>query len=365
MIFEDNETRTEISSLGEFKLIDALTEQIKLVNISTNKGVGDDCAVLSYPNKKVLVSTDMLIEGIHFDMIYTPLKHLGYKAAVVNFSDVYAMNGHPKQIVVSIAISNRYSVEAIKELYDGILLACKNYHVDLVGGDTTTSLSGLCISITVIGEGDKNSITYRSGANVNDLICVTGNLGAAYMGMLVLEREKHTWNANPNMQPDLTGNEYILQRFLKPEARFDIVDILKAKDVIPTSMIDISDGLASELHHICKMSNKGCHIYEDKIPIDLQTLQACDDFDFNPITAAMNGGEDYELLFTISQSDYEKLKEIPQISFIGYITDTQNDLSLITKDNAIVAIKAQGWDSFRRNSFELSNPDIDTVKPKK
>ncbi len=349
MMFEDKETKTEISSIGEFKLIDKITESFKITNTSTIKGIGDDCAVLSYPNKKILISTDMLIEGTHFDMSYTPLRHLGYKAAVVNFSDVYAMNGKPKQIVVSIAISSRYSIEAIQEIYNGMALACKNYGVDLVGGDTTSSLSGLCISVTVIGEANLNQIAYRSGARFNDLICVSGNLGASYMGLLVLEREKKTWAANPNFQPDLTGYEYVIQRFLKPEARFDIIDILRAKDIVPTSMIDISDGLASELHHICKESNKGCNIYEDKIPIDPQTMLTADEFKISPVTAAMNGGEDYELLFTIKQDDYEKLKDIPQISFIGHITDNPSALYLITKDSKAIQIKAQGWDSFRDN----------------
>ncbi|MCK9302293.1 MAG: thiamine-phosphate kinase [Bacteroidales bacterium] len=345
-MFEDSVTRTELKSLGEFKLIDHITEDFTLNNKSSVYGVGDDCAVLSYPDKKVLVSTDLLVEGVHFDMVYTPLMHLGYKAAVVNFSDVYAMNGRPKQITVGIAVSNRFSVEAVKEIYAGIKQACKNYHVDMVGGDTTSSISGLFISITVIGEVDENNIVYRNGAQNNDLICVSGNLGAAYMGMLVLEREKETWKGNPNMQPDLAGNEYVLQRFLRPEARFDIVEILAAKDVIPTSMIDISDGLASELHHICKQSKKGCNIYEDKLPVDPATILAAEDFNINPITAAMNGGEDYELLFTIKQSDYEKIKSIPQISIIGHITDNEGILSLITKDNVTIDIKAQGWDSF-------------------
>lgn len=349
MKFEGENSRTEIESLGEFGLIDLLTEEVKVVNKSTEKGIGDDCAVLSYPKKKVLVSTDLLVEGVHFDMVYTPLKHLGYKAAVVNFSDIYAMNGKPKQIVVGLAISNRFSVEAVQELYSGLLLACKRYNVDLVGGDTTSSVSGLCISITVIGEGDEDRIAYRSGAKVNDLLCVSGNLGAAYMGLHILEREKQAWKGNPNLQPDLTGYEYIIQRFLKPEARFDIVEILKDRDVVPTSMIDISDGLASELHHICHDSNVGCRVYEDKIPIDPQTLLASEEFSFNPMTAAMNGGEDYELLFSIKQSDYEKIKEIPQISVIGHITENSRELYLITNDSKAIDIKAQGWKHFSNN----------------
>ena len=345
-MLEEKETRTELESVGEFKLIDELTGHLKLENKSSEYGVGDDCAVLSYANKKILVSTDLLVEGVHFDMMYTPLKHLGYKAATVNFSDIYAMYGKPKQITVGIAASNRFSVEAIKELYSGIEHACKNYHVDLIGGDTTTSKSGLFISITVLGEADEN-IVYRKGAQTNDLVCVSGNLGAAYMGLMILEREKATWQANPDMQPELSGNEYVLQRFLMPEARFDIIQILKAKNIIPTSMIDISDGLASELHHICKQSKKGCNIYEEKIPIDHATALVAEEFNINPVTAAFNGGEDYELLFTINQKDYEAIKSIPQISIIGHITDESAGKLLITADNQAIELKAQGWDSFK------------------
>ncbi|MDD4141212.1 MAG: thiamine-phosphate kinase [Bacteroidales bacterium] len=347
-IFEDNTKVTDLNSLGEFKLIDEITRDFQCRDKSTYKGIGDDCAVLEYPDKEVLISTDLLVEGVHFDMVYTPLKHLGYKSAAVNFSDIYAMNGTPKQITVSLAIPSRFSVEAIKELYAGILQACKNHHVDLVGGDTTSSLSSLFISVTVIGEGEKGKIAYRSGAQVNDLICVSGNLGASYMGLLILEREKAAWKANPNMQPDLSGNEYVLGRCLRPEARFDIIEILKAKNVVPTAMIDVSDGLASELHHICKNSGVGCAIYEDKVPIDPATIIACNDFNISPMTAAMNGGEDYELLFTVSQKDYEAIKDIPQISIIGHITESKDVALLITKDNKEVEIKAQGWDSFRQ-----------------
>ncbi|MDL2228068.1 thiamine-phosphate kinase [Odoribacter sp. OttesenSCG-928-L07] len=347
-MFESKESRTELKSLGEFKLIDEITSSFKLENKSSIYGVGDDCAVLSYPDKKILVSTDLLVEGVHFDMVYTPLMHLGYKAATVNFSDIYAMNGKPKQITVGIAVSNRFSAEAIKEIYSGIEQACKNYHVDLVGGDTTSSLGGLFISVTVIGEAENDkSIVYRNGAKTNDLICVSGNLGASYMGLMILEREKTTWQANPNMQPDLAGNEYLLQRFLRPEARFDIHEILKAKKIVPTAMIDISDGLASELNHICSQSKKGCNVYEDKIPIDPETILVAEEFNINPITAAFNGGEDYELLFTIDQKDYEAVKDIPQISIIGHITDNEKEMSLITHDNVVVELKAQGWDSFR------------------
>ncbi|MDR2083549.1 MAG: thiamine-phosphate kinase [Bacteroidales bacterium] len=346
-MFEDKVSRTELKSIGEFKLIDEITASFKLENKSSLYGIGDDCAVISYPDKKILVSTDLLVEGIHFDLVYTPLMHLGYKAATVNFSDIFAMNGKPKQITVGIAISNRFSVEAIKEIYSGIEQACKNYHVDLIGGDTTSSLNGLFISVTVIGEADDDKIVYRNGAQTNDLICVSGNLGASYMGLMILEREKATWQADPNMQPDLAGNEYILQRFLRPEARFDIPEILKSKNILPTAMIDISDGLASELNHICTQSKKGCNIYEDKIPIDPATILVAEEFNINPITAAFNGGEDYELLFTINQKDYEAVKDIPQISIIGHITDNEKEMSLITNDNTVVELKAQGWDSFK------------------
>ncbi len=354
-MFQDKVNRTELESLGEFKVIDELTKDFKLNNKSSVKGIGDDCAVLSYNEKQILVTNDVLVEGIHFDLMYTPLMHLGYKSVVVNLSDIYAMNGRPKQIIVSMAISNRFSLEALQEIYSGIYQACKNYHVDLVGGDTTSSTSGLFISITAIGEADKDKIVYRNNAKENELICVSGNLGAAYMGILVLEREKAAWRGNPNLQPDLSGNEYVLQRFLRPEARFDIIEIFKAKNVIPTSMIDISDGLASELHHICKQSNCGCVIYEDKIPIDPATILCADGFNLNPVVAAMNGGEDYELLFTIKQSDYESIKDIPQISIIGHITEGDN-LGLATNSGQLVPIVAQGWDSFKpRNNNNNEN----------
>lgn len=358
-MFEDKVNRTELDSLGEFKVINELTKNFKLKNKSSIKGIGDDCAVLSYHDKEILVTNDVLVEGVHFDMIYTPLMHLGYKSVVVNLSDIYAMNGSPKQIIVSIAVSNRFSLEALQEIYGGISQACKNYHVDLVGGDTTTSNSGLFISITAIGEAEKDKIVYRNQAKENELICVSGNLGAAYMGILVLEREKAAWQGNPNLQPDLSGNEYVLQRFLRPEARFDIIEIFKAKNVIPTSMIDISDGLASELHHICEQSNCGCLIYEDKIPIDPATILCAEGFNLNPVTAAMNGGEDYELLFTVKQSDYEAIKDIPQISIIGHITE-DNNLGLVTNSGELVPIIAQGWDSFKPREKDIE--DIENIK---
>jgi len=339
--------RTELTELGEFGLIDYLTKNIKIINKSTIKGVGDDAAVLDYPNVKVLVSTDLMVEGIHFDLTYTPLKHLGYKAAVTNFSDIAAMNGTPRQITVGIAVSNRFSVEAIDEIYAGIRLACEKYKVDMIGGDTTSSVHGLFISITVIGEADEKDIVYRHTAQNNDLVCVSGDLGGAYMGLLLLEREKQVFKSDPTMQPDLSGNDYILQRQLKPEARTDIVAILKEKGIKPTSMIDISDGLASEILHICHDSNAGCSLYEEKIPIDMVTRMMADEFNIAPATAALNGGEDYELLFTIAQSDYEKIKEIDGISIIGHITEKNEGVSLITSAGTLIPITAQGWDHMR------------------
>ncbi len=345
-----NEQRTEIAALGEFGLIDVLTENIKLVNKSSVKGVGDDAAVIDYGNKKTLVSTDLLVENVHFDMIYTPLIHLGYKAAVVNFSDIAAMNALPRQILVGLAVSNRFSVEALEEIYKGIYLACEKYDVDLVGGDTTSSTSGLFISITVTGEAEEKDIVYRKGANQNDLICVTGDLGAAYVGLQVLEREKLVYKADPTMQPDFAGHDYILERQLKPEARTDIVKILKTKNVKPTAMIDLSDGLASDLMHICRQSEVGCSIYEDKLPIDPTTYNTAIEFNLDPVTCSLNGGEDYELLFTIKQSDYEKLKDVKEITFIGNITDKSTGYNLITKINTQIPLKAQGWDSLLKKN---------------
>jgi thiamine-monophosphate kinase len=352
-MFEDRKKRTELSDLGEFGIIDHVTRHIQLRNKSTVKGVGDDAAVLDYKGKMILVSTDLLIEGIHFDLTYYPLRHLGYKAAVVNFSDIVAMNALPGQITVSISVSNRFSLEAIDEIYSGILLACEKYGVDLIGGDTTTSLQGLSMSLTVLGEADKDDIVYRSGAQVNDLLCVTGDLGAAYMGLLVLEREKQVYKANPDMQPDLEGHDYILERQLKPEARTDIVRLLKDIKIKPTAMIDISDGLASDVLHICHESKVGCSIYEEKIPLDPTTVNMAKEFNIDPTTCAMNGGEDYELLFTISQKDYDKIQQCPDIQIIGHMTEQNSGVHLISRSGTLVPITAQGWDSILRKKDDL------------
>ena len=337
---------TEISSLGEFGLIKRLTEKFPINNSSTLKGVGDDAAVLDYKEKQVLVTTDLLLEGIHFDLIYTPLKHLGYKACVVNFSDVYAMNGHPKQITVSLGISQRFNVEMLEELYAGIRLACDAYGVDLVGGDTTSSLTGLTISITCIGEGEKDKIVYRNGAKENDLICVSGNLGSAYMGLQLLEREKTVFEGHgEDVQPDFSGKEYILERQLKPEARKDIIAALAENDIIPTSMMDISDGLSSELMHICTQSEVGCRVYEDKIPIHIQAAEMAEELNFNIVTAALNGGEDYELLFTVSIDDYDKILTMENVGIVGHITKKELGLHLVGRQSEEIALKAQGWNS--------------------
>ena len=340
---KDKNIRTEISELGEFGLIDHLTKNIKIRNKSTIKGVGDDAAVINNKNQLTLVSNDLLLEGVHFDMVYTPMKHLGYKSAVVNFSDIVAMNGIPKQLIIGISISNRFSVEALDEFYSGLLLACEKYNVDLVGGDTTSSPSGLFISITVIGEVDEKNVVYRNGAKPNDLLCVTGDLGAAYMGLLLLEREKEVFKSDPNVQPDFSGFDYVLGRQLKPEARTDIIEILRKQHIKPTSMIDISDGLASEIFHICKNSNTSCSVYEDKIPIDQITVDVAEDFKIDPTIAALSGGEDYELLFTVSQNDFEKIKEIEGISIIGHMTDSSESKNLITRSGTQIPLKAQGW----------------------
>ena len=337
---------TEISKYGEFGLIKHLTEKIKLQNPSSLKGVGDDAAVLDYKDKQVLVTTDLLLEGVHFDLIYTPLKHLGYKAAVVNFSDIYAMNGQPKQITVSLGVSKRFSVELLEELYSGILLACETYGVDLVGGDTSASLTGLTISITCIGEGEKEKIVYRNGARENDLICVTGNLGSAYMGLQLLERERLVFEGqNENIQPDFNGKEYILQRQLKPEARKDIIQKLAEKGILPTSMMDISDGLSSELIHICSQSNVGCRVYEDKIPIHLQAAVMAEELNMNIVTAALNGGEDYELLFTCKLEDYEKIITLEDVGIVGHITKPELGMNLTGRNGEEIPLKAQGWNS--------------------
>ena len=345
----NHENLTNISELGEFGLIDHLTRDIKLNQPSTVMGVGDDASVLKTGGKKyTLVSTDLLIEGVHFDMVYTPLKHLGYKSAIVNFSDMAAMNGVPKQIVVGLGISSKYTLEALEEFYAGLKKACELYKVDFVGGDTTSSVHGLFISVTVIGEVEKDKIAYRKGAKPGDLLCVSGDLGGAYMGLLLLEREKTVFQANPQAQPELEGKDYILQRQLKPEARVDIVETLKKADVIPTSMIDISDGLASEALHLAKSSEVGVAIYEEKIPIDQLTFDTAREFKIVPSVAALNGGEDYELLFTVDQKDYDKIKVIPELRIIGYISDAAEGNRLVTPDNHIVELTAQGWDALKK-----------------
>ena len=344
---------TDISTLGEFGLIDRMTEGLELRNASTLRGVGDDCAVLQYSSdaadpRRLLVTTDMLMEGIHFDLTYTPLKHLGYKAAMVNLSDVYAMNGTPRQLLVSIAVGRRFKVEHLDELYAGIRLACERHGVDIVGGDTTTSLTGLAISITCIGEAQAEDIVYRSGAKDTDLICVSGNLGAAYMGLQLMEREKRIFESqksNPETaaQPDFSGREYLIERLLKPEARRDIIQRLHEAGIRPTSMMDISDGLSSEAMHICKQSHTGCRIYEERIPIYYQTAVTAEEFNMNVYTAALNGGEDYELLFTVPLTDHEKVEQLDDIKVIGHITRPELGAKLITRDGNEFDLKAQGW----------------------
>ncbi len=338
-------TRTEIASLGEFTLIKHLTRNIKKTNSSTITGIGDDAAVLDYPAKKVLLTTDLLLEGIHFDLTYTPMKHLGYKAAVVNFSDIYAMNGEPKQLTVSLGVSKRFSVEDLEALYDGLQLACEVYGVDLVGGDTSASMTGLTISVTCVGEVDDNRVVYRSGAKENDLICVSGDLGAAYMGLQLLEREKLVFKGEKVFSPDFSGKEYILERQLKPEARQDIVKVLSQNNLIPSAMIDISDGLSSELLHICEQSGVGCRIYEERIPIDYQTAIMAEEFNMNLVTAALNGGEDYELLFTVPLESHHIVEAMEGVRVIGHIAPQSMGAALITRDGAEITLQAQGWNS--------------------
>lgn len=343
-----NNKRTEIAELGEFGLIEHLTNSLKPQNSSTVYGVGDDAAVLDYKDKEVLVTTDMLMEGVHFDLTYVPLKHLGYKSAMVNISDIYAMNGTPKQMTVSVALSKRFSVEDIEELYAGITLACQKHHIDLIGGDTTASLTGLAISITCIGECEKGEAVYRNSAGQNDLICVTGNLGAAYMGLQLLEREKAVFNStqqdsNSPFSPDFSGKEYLLERQLKPEARGDIITQLKEAGIKPTSMIDISDGLSSELMHLCKQSGTGCSIFQERIPIDYQTALAAEEFNMDVYTCALNGGEDYELLFTVPLTDHDKVIKLKDVKLIGHMTRPELGLHLITKSEQEIELKAQGW----------------------
>ena len=342
-----SEKETEISTLGEFGLIDRITESFKLNNESSIVGVGDDAAGLDYKNKKTLVTTDLLLEGIHFDLRYVALKHLGYKAAVVNFSDIYAMNGRPKQITVSLGISKRFTIEHIEQIYEGIKVACEHYGVDLVGGDTSASVTGLIISITCIGEGEDGKIVYRNGAKDTDLICVSGDLGAAYMGLQLLERElKVSRDVGEGFEPAFQGREYLLERQLKPEARRDVIEELAEMGVTPTAMMDVSDGLSSELMHICKHSGTGCRIYEDRIPIDYQTAIMAEEFNMNLVTAALNGGEDYELLFTVPLVDHEKVAAMKSAKIIGRITKPELGCYMVTRDDNEIELQAQGWNAF-------------------
>jgi len=345
MIEDKNQKRTSLSELGEFGLIKHLTKEFDFIHESTVKGNGDDAAVIDFKDKQAVVSTDMLIEGVHFDLAYMPLKHLGYKAVMVNLSDIYAMNAVASQITVSIAVSNRFPLEALEELYDGIKQACKIYNVELIGGDTTSSNKGLLISVTAIGQVQDGDQVYRSGANPNDLLVVTGDLGGAYLGLQVLEREKEVFKVNPQSQPDLDMYSYIIERQLKPEARKDIIQLLVDLKVKPTSMIDISDGLASEALHIADQSAVGVNIFEEKIPLDPQVISTCEEFKIDSTMVALSGGEDYELLFTIAQEDYPKIKANPNLTVIGHITDRQEGCHLITRDNTKITLKAQGWNA--------------------
>jgi thiamine-monophosphate kinase len=348
-IFEDKAVgTTSIESLGEFGLIDYLTKDIKTKNGNSVLGIGDDAAVIDIGDKYQLVSTDLLVEGVHFDLAYAPLKHLGYKSVAVNVSDICAMNGNAKQITLGLALSNRFTVEALEELYEGVKLACRHYGVDLVGGDTTSSTSGLMISVTVLGEVEKDQITYRSGAKVNDLVVCTGDLGAAYLGLQLLNRENEIFKENPKMQPDLSGNDYVLRRQLKPEAGIKYTKILKELEIIPTAMIDISDGLSSEVLHISKSSNVGITIHEDKIPIDYTAMNLASEFNMNPITCALSGGEDYELLFTVNQEYYDKLKKDPDFTIIGFVTDISEGNNFTANDGTSHPLTAQGWDAMQK-----------------
>jgi len=343
----ENKERTDLAELGEFGLIEHLTNNFKIRHDSSVKGIGDDAAVLHAGGKEFLVSTDLLLEGIHFDLAYVPLMHLGYKAVQVNLSDIYAMNGVATQITVSLGLSSKFPLEAVEEIYKGIELACNKFNIDLIGGDTSSSKQGLVISVTSIGFADKADIVYRNGANEGDLLCVSGDLGGAYVGLQILEREKQIFLENPNIQPDLEGKDYIIERQLKPEGRRDIVDLLAQMKILPTSMIDVSDGLASEIMHICKQSDKGCTIYEDKLPIDPMTYETARELGLDPTVCALNGGEDYELLFTIKQDDYAKLKHDVDITVIGHITDKPSGCKMISKSNVVHELKAQGWNAFK------------------
>ena len=346
--------RTEISTLGEFGLIDRLTAGLTPHNASTLRGPGDDCAVLSYPDSRVLVTTDMLMEGVHFDLVYTPLKHLGYKAAMVNLSDVFAMNGRPRQLLVSIAVGRRTCIEDLDELYAGMRLACEKYGVDIVGGDTTSSVTGLALSITCIGEAPADEVVGRDGAKDTDLICVSGNLGAAYMGLRIMEREKMVFESQRGgsetlAQPDFAGKEYLIERLLKPEARGDIISALHEAGIRPTAMIDISDGLSSELMHICRRSGVGCRLYEEHIPLDYQTAVAAEEFNLNVTTCALNGGEDYELLFTVPLTDHERVSRLDDVRIVGHITRPELGSILVTRDGQEFALKAQGWNPLKED----------------
>ncbi len=346
----DNSSDTNLAELGEFGLIKHLTQHIELYQPSTIKGVGDDAAVINNEDLQTVISTDILIEGVHFDLTYVPLRHLGYKSVIVNLSDVYSMNAHPKQILVSIAISNRFKLEAIEELYSGMLAACKKYEVDLVGGDTTSSLSGLVISITAIGGVKKEDITYRNGAKETNLLCVSGDLGGAYMGLQVLEREKSVFKENPKLQPDLEGKDYLLERQLKPEARKDIIETLHSLGIKPTAMIDVSDGLSSEILHLCSQSDVGVELYEEKIPIDSLTYETAREFNLDPTLCSLSGGEDYELLFTVDINEYEKLKNSMDITIIGHITDKAKGCNMISKSGTVHELKAQGWNALLKKN---------------
>ena len=349
-IFQDETQEfTPISKLGEFGLIDLITKDVKHYNTTTHKGIGDDAAVLKFGDVCQLVSTDLLVEGVHFDLAYAPLKHLGYKAVVVNLSDICAMNAIPTQITVSLALSNRFPLEAVEELYEGVKLACAHYKVDLIGGDTTSSTSGLMISVTAMGTAKESAITYRSGAQEKDLIVVTGDLGAAYLGLQILEREKAVFMEDKNMQPDLHGSEYVLERQLKPEARMDIVKMFQEMDLVPTSMIDVSDGLSSELLHLAKASNLGLQVYEEKIPCDPTVMTIAEEFKLNGVTCALNGGEDYELLFTVAQKDYDKIKANPNMTVIGYMVDKSSGTNLVSHDAKVFPLAAQGWTAYDKN----------------
>lgn len=345
MLEDKTPQRTPLSQLGEFGLIHHLTRHFEVKQASTLKSIGDDAAVLDFKGKKTVVSTDLLIEGVHFDLSYMPLKHLGYKAVVVNLSDIAAMNAKPTQITVSIAVSNRFPLEALEELFEGIAMAAKMYQVDVVGGDTTSSQKGMILSITAIGEADEQEIVYRNGAKENDLLVVTGDLGSAYMGLQVLEREKQVFQVNPNNQPDLDNYTYLIERQLKPEARTDIRELLEKLEVKPTSMIDISDGLSSEIIHICKQSKVGCNLFEEKIPVDPQFINVCEEFNIDSTTVAINGGEDYELLFTIALEDFDKIKANPNFTVIGHMTQQSEGIHLITRANTKIPLKARGWDA--------------------